>query len=487
MRKVLLYLAGPCALLILFAGLALGWYRNAFDAGEFKAENVMAHVEELSSAKYAGRLAGTAGNELALMYVEQRLREIGVAPAGDKGTYYQNFKSMIPLFKSEPHFQVRNQRGSVVREYAHGIDYLEVMNNYGRGGRLEGSLLFLAKDISMYEPRELKDQIIVRPGLMDKDIAYAIDNGVKGILILTANGEGQLVRQAISISAKQGGTVPILALTEAGFQTLEEYARQGLQVDINLDVAYQTVETPNLLGKIEGQDKNSVVIISAHIDHVGSTFSGRYFPGALDGASGVGMLLELARVMKAQNIVPEKTVLFAVWNSQEYGMNGSRYYVEHPLYPLDKTQVLVLNLLGGNKSNGVILDSSGKLGKVYTGKLAQFFAQNGMGARETLDGRGDDHAPFLTKGVPSVRVTSNLNTAYSQSLGNLHTYNDNVDSIDAGPIQFIGLGLLEYIQAEIYQDVYPRYLTFADKLFLALYALGLAWIYVIYTLNKINP
>jgi len=120
------------------------------------------------------------------------------------------------------------------------------MDNYGSSGYFQGQLMFLAKDINAYSPEELKDKVIAKAGLMDKDMEYAVDCGVKGILLVTANPTGNLTRSAVSIKSKKGKAVPVQVLTWASFESLAGYARQNLQVEVNQDSPYQMVSTPNV-------------------------------------------------------------------------------------------------------------------------------------------------------------------------------------------------------------------------------------------------
>ncbi len=463
-------------------------YAIAFDETKFEAANVYNHIRELSSPRYAGRLAGSDGNILALSYIEQQFKQFGLEPAGSEDTYYQALKTMVPNYTSQPYLRVRDNAGNLVKEFEFGRDYLESMDNYGSAGRFEGRLMFLTQDIKAYPPGELKDKVIVKAGLMDKDMEYAADSGVKGILNVSTNPSGNLARAAVSIKSKKGKAVPIQSLTWASFESLSGYAQQNLQVEVSQESPYELVETPNILGKITGRDKNAgYVIISAHLDHVGSAFTSEYFPGALDGGSGVGMLLELARVMKKQSIVPEQTIIFAAWNGQEYGQSGSQYYVDHPLYPLDKTQVVLLNMLGARNNPGLALDSSGELGRIYSGKLALYLSDSGLSVRETMVGRGDDHAPFVEKGIPAVMVSGNLATINTQTLYTLHTFGDTIDNISRDTLQNSGAGLLSYIKAELYQDTFPRYLRSSEIVIVVVYLMGLVWIYGVYLFNRLAP
>lgn len=463
-------------------------YAKIFDVTLFDESKVYNHIRELSSPRYAGRLAGSEGNKLALSYIEQYFRQVGLEPAGERDTYYQDLETMVPTYKSQPYLRVKDHLGNLLKEFEFGKDFLESMDNYGSSGHFEGQLMFLSRDINAYLPEELKDKVIVKAGFMDKDIEYAVDCGVKGILMVTNNPTGNLARSAVSIKSKKGKAVPVQALTWTSFESLAGYAQHNLQVEISQESPYEQVLTPNVLGKITGRHENAgYVIISAHLDHVGSAFSSGHFPGALDGASGVGMMLELARVMKQQSIVPEQTIIFVAWNGQEYGQSGSYYYTDHPLYPLAKTQVLVLNTLGDKDKPSLILDTSDQLGRVYAGKLAQYLADSGLTVKESLSGGGDDHAPFLEKGIPAVLVKGNLSTKSNQSQYAIHTFGDSIKTISRENLLSSGLGLLSYIKAEIYQDTFPRYLRFSEASILIMYLVGLAWIYGVYQLHKLSP
>lgn len=91
-------------------------------------------------------------------------------------------------------------------------------------------------------------------------------------------------------------------------------------------------EGRNIIAKITGTDpglKNEYVVMGAHFDHLGVT-NGQIFNGAEDNASGSGVVMEVARLMKQHNIQTKRTVVFCLWTAEELGLVGSRYWVEHP-------------------------------------------------------------------------------------------------------------------------------------------------------------
>ncbi|HEY8025566.1 MAG TPA: M20/M25/M40 family metallo-hydrolase [Burkholderiaceae bacterium] len=130
----------------------------------------------------------------------------------------------------------------------------------------------------------------------------------------------------------------------------------GITATFDVRNAIKKVQSQNVVARIEGSDpvlKKETVIYSAHWDHLGIDTSlpgprtKQIFHGALDNASGVATLLELAKAYKALPIAPKRTILFIATTAEEQGLLGAEYYASHPLYPLDKT-LIDINIDGVN-------------------------------------------------------------------------------------------------------------------------------------------
>jgi Zn-dependent M28 family amino/carboxypeptidase len=99
------------------------------------------------------------------------------------------------------------------------------------------------------------------------------------------------------------------------------------------------VESPNIVAKLEGSDpalKNEYVLVSAHLDHlgVGAPTDGRtVFAGAMDDASGVASVLEIARAFSQNHERPKRSMLFVIFTGEEKGLLGSRYFAGRPTVP----------------------------------------------------------------------------------------------------------------------------------------------------------
>jgi Peptidase family M28 len=113
----------------------------------------------------------------------------------------------------------------------------------------------------------------------------------------------------------------------------------GTRLSITTTAKTALVTCRNVIGYIEGSDpnlKNEAVVIGAHLDHNG--MGGEYiFNGADDNGSGSVGVLNLAHAFATNSEKPKRSVVFCLWTGEEEGLLGSRYYVQNPLYPMDKT------------------------------------------------------------------------------------------------------------------------------------------------------
>lgn len=130
----------------------------------------------------------------------------------------------------------------------------------------------------------------------------------------------------------------------------------GAKASLTIDNELRNVDSKNVVAKLPGTDpqrRDDYVIYTAHWDHLGRDpkLSGdQIYNGAVDNASGVAVLLELAQAFKAlpPNQQPKRSILFLSVTAEEKGLLGSRYYAENPLYPLNRT-LAVINMDGANQ------------------------------------------------------------------------------------------------------------------------------------------
>ena len=125
----------------------------------------------------------------------------------------------------------------------------------------------------------------------------------------------------------------------------KEFRPVVLNAKANIDIKQQlrSFKSHNVIGKLDGGDpklEDEYVIYTAHWDHLGrhpELQGDQIFNGAIDNASGVASVIQLAAAFTKLNPPPKRSVLVMATTGEEAGLLGAKFYAEHPLYPLEKT------------------------------------------------------------------------------------------------------------------------------------------------------
>ena len=202
---------------------------------------------------------------------------------------------------------------------------------------------------------------------------------------------------------------------------VDKKALKGLPSTINIDEENQLVtgfKSGNICGIIKGTRRpDSVIMFTAHYDHLGGMGSKTYFPGANDNASGVSLLLSLARYY-GQHPQPY-SMAFVCFSGEEAGLLGSKYFTENPLVSLQSIRFLVnLDLLGTGEE-GITVVNATVYPKEY-GILKQLNEQNHYLVKVASRGKAanSDHYFFTEKGVPAFFI---------YTMGGIKAYHDVFD------------------------------------------------------------
>jgi Zn-dependent M28 family amino/carboxypeptidase len=194
------------------------------------------------------------------------------------------------------------------------------------------------------------------------------------------------------------------------------------QADIQVASHWAEVDSQNVVARIEGSDpllKDDYVIYSAHWDHFGwdpALPGGKHeqvFHGALDNASGVAALLEIARAWKALPTPPRRSALFLATTAEERGLLGAKYYVAHPLQPLRRTLVDInidgMNPMGRTHDIEVVGYGNSDLDDHLESAAA---LQGRRATPDTNAAAGSfyraDHFEFAKAGVPALYTKAGL-------------------------------------------------------------------------------
>ncbi|OWK69509.1 M28 family metallopeptidase [Pedobacter sp. AJM] len=221
-----------------------------------------------------------------------------------------------------------------------------------------------------------------------------------------------------------------VATTVAQETTIEINRKNFKEIprEISVDIENKFIENfraSNICGWIKGtKQPDSMLIITAHYDHLGGMGADTYFPGANDNAAGVATLLSLAKYYKAH---PQPySIGFICFAGEEAGLLGSRYFVENPPIPLSKIKFLInLDLVGTGESGMTVVNAS-----VYP---KAFSLLNEINQEQKLiskiNSRGkaanSDHYFFTEKGVPAFFI-------YTQ--GGPSAYHDIFDRAETLPL-----------------------------------------------------
>ena len=280
------------------------------------------------------------------------------------------------------------------------------------------------------------------PGKMDLSI-----NGKKLIpgkdFIVAQNSKGIKTKDnltqkdSLNFLAKSSRTILTLQdkLTWSVSQKVNDYTqifvkRSSLKappqtISVNIENNFlPDFRAANVSGWVKGTSQpDSVIVITAHYDHLGGMGKKTYFPGANDNASGISFLLSLAKYY-AKN--PQKyTIAFICFAGEEAGILGPKYFTENPTFPLQNIRFLFnLDMVGTGETGATVVNAT-----EYPKEFALLNEVNDAGKYLVrIDPRGkaanSDHYFFTEKGVPSFFL-------YTQ--GGIAAYHDVFDNAETLP------------------------------------------------------
>ncbi len=414
------------------------------------ARQALAHIEFLCRPEFAGRQAGTPAYRKAAAYVADRMKAYGLKPGGDSGTYFQevplkDWRSFVPPARLEIVFPVRR---TFVPGWSHDFYPL-----FGTGsGKVEAGLAFAGFGIAAgksgwddYAGLPVKGRVVLvlpgAPASLDKEAAKswtieakvkaAAERGAAGLIEMNVAGAAERTASprfgsSLNKNAAPKGFLAMRAgsnFCDEAFYGAErswrypvsEILRLGkprssllaTRVRMEAHFAWEDRQAPNVIGLWPGTDpalKGEALVIGAHLDHTGLGLDGRMYPGADDDASGVAVMLETARALQAGGFEPGRTIVFAAWAGEEMGTRGSRFYVEHPAVPLDKTAVYLNLDMVGTGGQDLSVGGMSEFAEFYK-QVTGFLDPDLQAAlRDRPHYKGSDHTSFQRKGVTTISL-----------------------------------------------------------------------------------
>jgi Iap family predicted aminopeptidase len=369
------------------------------------------------TTRYGGRMAGTPGNAASLDHLEQRLKALGIA------TRRERFD--IPGWRrGEDRLEFVSPRSGPLRVAALG--YVDAH------GPVEASLV----RIRSTDPDVLIDAMgtdattgkigLAAPHLrfgQEELRRFAEESGLLGILLINRVDGGQLLARTANFSGEPA-PLPVVSITAEDGGVLGRLLDAGANPVVRLQTTSECVElsVENLIATLPGRS-DSIVLVGGHVD------SWDLGDGAIDNGLGVAQLFDVARLLHTHNRRQEHTVEVAFFNAEEWGLWGSRDYVER--HDLSRLRVMInLDMVGRPIAlNAMGFDELLPVLEGFVGDLGAWNLEPKVANKTWL---GSDHHPFIVEGIPAIT----LNAPIDREQGRY--YHDGADTFDKIDAEMLG-------------------------------------------------
>jgi len=346
-----------------------------------------AHVQRLASDEFQGRLTGSEGYAKAAAYVADKFQSYGLAPAGEHG-YFQSVGYIVQVVHPE-RSKVTLLRGTEPISLDVGDD-LVLSANALQPPVTQGPLVFAGYGLHLpeagyddFKDLPIKGAMVViliggpaaltgpqRAYGLAETLAPALEQGGAAGLVVLINPKAQEIPWSrVRAASTQPGMMleepelqrfkkPLLAMNFNPLVAESLFLRSGhtfaellkladvhkplphfalnasLEAHVAASVTHVTAD--NIVAEMPGSDaqlSSEALVLSAHLDHLGTGPPDRgdgMYRGAMDNASGVASLLEIARLLHERGQRPRRSLLFLSIAGEEKGLLGSRYFAAHP-------------------------------------------------------------------------------------------------------------------------------------------------------------
>ncbi len=389
------------------------------------ADGLVKHIKALSDDKLAGRAPATEGSEMGMKYIAEQYQEYGLKPAAKDGSWFQYF-DIIGLTAETPKAMTMRSGGKelTLNDYDDYIAFSGVQEDVAQVENVE--IVFVGYGVQApeydwddYKNADLKGKVFLMLnndpqgagddpeffagnarlyyGRWDYKYEKAAEMGAAGAIIIhttpSAGYPFQVVQSSwtgeqFELPYEGGPKMPFKAwttfeatqkITDLAGKNLDELLKAaetrdfqpvplGVEFSFSMNNRVRKLKTANVLGLLEGHDEKmseEIVIFTAHHDHLGAREDAAddgIYNGALDNASGVATMLEIAKAFANMPEPPSRSLLFAAVAAEESGLLGSKYFARHPSHHPGKIAANI-NIDGANiwgETNDVEVIGHGK-------------------------------------------------------------------------------------------------------------------------------
>ena len=413
---------------LLISKVALGLIATTISFSSFGQDVAYARrmVDKLASPEFKGRGYAGGGAKKASEFIAGEFKKAGLIPLNN-GSYFQDFTLSVNTFPGTIFLEI----DGVTLKTA--VDYLVASTSPSVKGKFKivnATRDQIATSAGLQQLTSgANDAFILldnRPGSAEtEEQKLAISKNLvrlkndttlhfKGLIVSSAD---KLTWTTLTYQSKR----PVILVNKKDFDP-----KNAKQLNIKVDAKFiPEFITRNVAGMVKGTSKpDSMLVITAHFDHLGILGKKVYFPGANDNASGTAMLLSMVKYYGSHP--PKYTMVFIGFSGEEIGMLGSQAFVNNPLIDLKKIKFLTNFDMAGTGEEGIRV-VNGTIYKKQYDTLVQL--NNELKLLPKVDIRGEscnsDHCRFYQKGVPSIFV-------YTQ--GGIQAYHDVYDRPETLPL-----------------------------------------------------
>lgn len=342
-------------------------------------------IKILTADNMMGRLTGTNGNNLAVQFIEEEFRKIELSPINSDGYLIEYPHQFYNPESSQFRITVSAENGKNI-ELTRGLDFLERagFSNYAS----KQPFTFDADDPN------LTDSYVILETSTDFQKVF---EKAKGIFVVE-----ELFSKTLAIDTIDK---PIIQISKDTYKQLKKIGNG--EIEILSEFNMEEIKAFNVVGKISGQDSENALIISAHLDHIGWV-NDTIFHGAIDNASGIAILLDVAKLLKQHSEKINgftKDIIIVAFNGEESGLQGSYHFVDYikdryeHIYNinLDSINSNPVEILSGDEDTLVEL-----IEDIYT-----FLDQRDISVNiDTSMGSTSDHTSFLYRHINAISIGS---------------------------------------------------------------------------------
>lgn len=301
-------------------------------------------IDTLCSPNMHGRGYINKGDSIAADYIKKKFEEYKLKSFGTN--YYQNFYISVNVIKNINRFIWGDLKDLTPGKNYQVLSFSSSAISWNLPSKIvwiDSTTFYSKKRFQKFiRQKNLSDKYVVVniKQINEETIAAAFNNvSFRGLVFLEYNK----LTSNVSSYCYQFPAIEILITDSINVSVLSK----NKFIDMSFDTEYIPMyKSQNVIGYIPGtQYPDSFIVFSAHYDHLGRMGKNVYFPGANDNASGCAMLLNLAKYYSEN---PQRySIAFFAFGAEEIGLLGSKYYVEHPLFPLKQIKFLInMDILG---------------------------------------------------------------------------------------------------------------------------------------------